>query len=562
MKQSLNKIWTFLNEDWLNIIHEKYKQIPSVYIKSFIIIFTCINIAFAFHTINFLHGNDEWYYLTNPAKVTSSFFNGRFAAYYLPFFLVGNHLLPILTNLYGFLILTISAIAICIYWRVPKSVFVFSVLGILLVIQPYTLAWLFFSSWSIPQFGALLFVVLGYIISNKASQSQTNSKVFVSIIISSLLFCLALGAYQAVISTISIVFLARLTIDVFLDWDASLKSLKNIFLKHKFSILSVIIGAILYYAAFSYLRLSGRLIIDLYNLKTVSPEAFFTNFIYVANLSFALLWGYDAAFFPLVLIRLFGWVFVLGICVAILNIFLDKKFAIDKNQKLIKTFVVIFFIAIVIIFSKTSAIISSHKSLYDVPRLLFFGDTFLHIFPIALIFISQFKFLKNLTAIACVILINMCLIQDALALKVWKFAYEAEKNFANKVAMSIEQNPSFIPDKKYSLLIIGQYPSYRSFYYYKSKEYDLRKNRNETLIREEFMTRAPMFFNPDILVKDIHRINGKNSLQTLLKYKNEISDAALYPAKNSVIIKDDVIIVVLSQKELDEDKALIRDYKN
>ena len=46
--------------DWAEELTETYKNIPNVYRKSFWLLFGLINLAFLFHTINFMWGNTDW----------------------------------------------------------------------------------------------------------------------------------------------------------------------------------------------------------------------------------------------------------------------------------------------------------------------------------------------------------------------------------------------------------------------------------------------------------------------------------------------------------------------
>jgi hypothetical protein len=452
----------------------------------------------------------------------------------------------------------------------------FSVCGVILVIQPYTLTWFYYANWTITDFSSVLFVILGYIISAKVSRCHGKLKVNLHIIISSLLFTLALGTYQPVINTIVVMLLARIIIDLFLDWDVSFNSLKNILLKHKYSIICVIGGAIIYYCVFLSLKANGKVIAEAYNLQTVSIENLFMHFIQVVKLSFSVFWTYRVAFFPAILIRLFAGIFIFAIIIAILNVpcqaayWENEKYS-DKQTKLrkcLKIGVIILSAALLIIFSKASAIISDNKGYQVAPRILFFGETFLHVFPIVLIFIQKFRFPKNITAVMCIVLINMCLIQDALALRIWKFGYEAEQNFSNKIAMTIEQNPSFRRDKVYQLIVIGEFPSYRSIYYYKIQRNEEKNVLNTVLLNMSYIpswddwSGAPVFFHPDIQIESLRYLylGAKYTLPLSIKYRKEINRANVWPAKNSVIVTDDAIIIVFDHKNLIAVKKLIAGY--
>ena len=64
----------------------------------------------------------------------SSLFEGRPFGYLFSSLLTNNNILPVFTNLWAFLLFSLSAVGLCVYWRVPKRVFYYCVMGILLTI--------------------------------------------------------------------------------------------------------------------------------------------------------------------------------------------------------------------------------------------------------------------------------------------------------------------------------------------------------------------------------------------------------------------------------------------
>jgi hypothetical protein len=193
---------------------------------------------------------------------------------------------------------------------------------------------------------------------------------------------------------------------------------------------------------------------------------------------------------------------------------------------------------------------------------------FLHIFPLGLIFMLRFKFPKNIIVVLSIALINICFIQDSLALKSWKFGFEAEKNLWNKIDVRIENDPSFIKSKQYTLINIGKFPSYRPHYYYYGNKEDRRSSWE---FGESFAWNDPVvstsFFNPDLKYNnivascDILWIVGNSKeygKDIVMKVKDEIMKMEdVYPAKNSVVVKDDTIILVFDKIALQKLKNFI-----
>jgi hypothetical protein len=277
------------------------------------------------------------------------------------------------------------------------------------------------------------------------------------------------------------------------------------------------------------------------------------------------------AFFPQSLIRLFAVVFVFGIVIALLNIFVENK---SIKQNILKSGLIIIGTFLIIVFSKTVAIMSPFNDPTYEAQILFFGDAFLHVFPIAFLFIQRFQFPKNIVVIASIVLLNMCAIQDSLALKAWKFGYDAEKMMWNRIAVRIEESPAFkIKSKKpYNTILIGNPYSYRPSYYFNKY---LISRSSPNIIRRSFAGITPAaisFYMPDhkinlvarrilTLLKNL-KDNDKQTWEYILKCKDEINKAKVWPDKDSIIVKDDVIIMIFDQKSLEEVKKLISKREN
>jgi hypothetical protein len=360
----------------------------------------------------------------------------------------------------------------------------------------------------------------------------------------------------------AVVFLGRLIIDIFLDWDVSFEGIKNILNKHKWTIITAVIGVILFQGILLLLEYLG------FQLSHRSEKVAFIDlpaqFIKVAGIAFTTLWRYRVAFFPDMLIRLFAVVFYASFFIAAFNILKDKRLNGIKRIT-VKIITIFFLMALIVILAKTAAIIAKAGNPLNQPHILFFGDAFLHIFPIALIFIQRFRLPKNLMIIICLVLINMCLIQDALALKAWSFGFESEKMAWNRIAAGIEGNSEFSKNKEYEIVFIGSLPSYRPYYYGRSKEVLNISN----ILHRGYGGISPLtafgFFFPELKIdnkfrranqfqKYLKRRNGDKRYESALKafeyMKKEINNAQVWPSPNSILIKDNVIVIVFDQKEL------------
>jgi hypothetical protein len=131
--------------------------------------------------------------------------------------LTGNNVLPVLMNLYAFVGLALGGIALCVYWKVPKSIVSYSVVALLLAIQPYTLLWLWYSFEAISHLWTPLFVIAAYMLAEKVASAKHCGKRIFYIAVAVIFFVYVLGVYPSVINTMAVVFIGRLMIDVFLE---------------------------------------------------------------------------------------------------------------------------------------------------------------------------------------------------------------------------------------------------------------------------------------------------------------------------------------------------------
>ena len=212
----MNRIIKFLETDFLSLAIAKFREIPKVYIKSFVIIFIAINVTFAYHMFSFMWGNHEWPLLINGSKTHFPWSQGRFTRLLYTAFFTGNNILPVLGNLHAYLGLTFSAIALCIYWKVPKTTLCYSIIGILLSIQLYTLSILFYLQ-SITSFWLPFFIITALIFSQKVTLCDKRWKTIAYLCSAVVLNLIAFGAYPPVVNTIAVVFIGRIIIELFLE---------------------------------------------------------------------------------------------------------------------------------------------------------------------------------------------------------------------------------------------------------------------------------------------------------------------------------------------------------
>ena len=122
-----------------------YKNIPQYMKKSFIISFILINVAFLFHTTNFMFGDHDWLYVRGQTYWKEGTFEGRPLHFVLQSILFSGQILPLLNNLFSFAFLAISSIMLAKYWKVKASTFNYTLFATFIAVIPYTLVWLYYA---------------------------------------------------------------------------------------------------------------------------------------------------------------------------------------------------------------------------------------------------------------------------------------------------------------------------------------------------------------------------------------------------------------------------------
>ncbi|MDR2526893.1 MAG: glucosyltransferase domain-containing protein [Rickettsiales bacterium] len=574
----MNRLMKFLETDFLSLALAKFREIPKVYVRSFVIIFLAINAAFAYHTFYFMWGDHDWgrIIINSPKLFFTSY--GRFSAFLHFSLLTGNNILPVLTNLYAFAALAFSSVLLCIYWKVPKSTLYYSIIGILLYTQPYTLTWLSYAHLSLTQYGLPFLVISALIFSERSALCDKRWRIIAYLCSAIFLNTLAFGTYMPVLNTLAVVFIGRLIVDVFRGEGGIFVVVKGILFRQRYTFLTIALGALFFEAIFLILKNNGFIDTTYYSLQTVGIKNFIPHLMSISYKAFRILWHYPVTFFPNVLVRLWTSLFIFGVFSVIVNVFVGGGGQCDRKTRIIKSVSLLALFLLIVIFSKTAAIIATHSSTIYEPRILFFGDPFLHVFPIALIFIQRFNFPKTIAILISIVLLNICLIYDAKALKVWKFDFEAQKMLWNRVMTRIEGNENYDASKKYELLFVGDAPSYDIHYYgnnnRRNKENEFKRDSgiskfNTGILRSH--SRAFYFFFPDLFARNYRELSwllkqnkksryyeqAQSIKKTALKLKTQINDMRAYPHKNSVLIKDDVIIIVFSESELNEVKKIL-----
>lgn len=499
--------------------------------KSLVISFIVVNLAFLYHTLNFVWGNHDVAYMREPLLLTSGVFEGRFTQFILPFFLTQGQILPIVTNVLGLGFLTLGLWLLARYWKIPKSCLNYVIFITFFVTEPYTLAWFYFTFITLSCFAWVFFCVLGLYISEKICQITHKFGVSVFAIVC---FYLPLGGYPPVINTIGVCFVAR----IMLAYLAEKKSIRELINVYKYTVLNVLVAAIGVRVTLYFISPENVYNLGLISLSDV-PQKF------VATIGYA--------FRQFVLSQPFmekGYK-----CLLLLMMLVAFMGGVVKASGIKRRLTVLLLMLVLIWATSLTTFLVVPPTQY-IARVDFYGVAFVYAFALAMLLLIEKPLAKSFAVIFMAILIPFNVLNDCRALKIWQQGFEAEMKILDDIYMRIEDNPAFDSHKKYRFYQAGDIslrPAYYQEKYEQPQPFLLMLPYlamwQGAALSELYSTTDFIDHSMPILPEDI----------TSEVYEFINNEARPYPHKNSVFVNDDIIIIVYNQYGLDLLKEKIYD---
>lgn len=502
-----------------------YINLNPIYKKAFFISFALINLAFLFHTVNFMFGDHDWNYVRSANYWSEGSFEGRPLHFVLQSLLFDGHVLPILNNLFSFAFMALSGLLLAHYWRVPLTTFNYALFATFIAVLPFTMVWLFYAKDMLINLSLPLFVILGLVI----AQKQTKYAHFIAIA----LFYFAFSSYAAIIDMLGICFLGKLLIEYVEN-----KNLSNLCKKAWPVVLDVIVALVLFQLTIKAIDIKAD-----YNTKTLSvsdwPQKFgetlvvmFSQFItpipfmepkYKYLLLVLCGFGLGSAF------KKGGFITAPLVTLLILAILFVSKFA--------------YFIA-----DERGQVLAEMENFAFVPRLDFYGLAYIYALGLAFVLSYTKDKTYKVAAVVAVVLVFMSMVRDAYATKVWKLGFDAEMKAHERIVGRLEQHKDFRIGQKYRLLQVGSI-SMRKNYYREASGEQTSLDLLTTSFTPQFMSRIVynFYYPKDIFYNNASVVElspqGRYYLQNIAKP---------WPAHESIFIDGDIVIIVLTDDGLDK----------
>lgn len=545
------KLKFFFSADWMKAVIDFYNGSNPVYRHSFWTVFIILNIVFGFHTINYMSGNHDWYYLLYKTPWNEDIYMGRYGSHLIKTLLFNGQYIPILTNLFAFAGLSLTAVLLGIYWKLPKKTSVFVLCGLILSVQPFTLEWLYYILGLPDFFIAPAFIAAAFLLAEKSAGKKLAGKAVLNLT-AICFFNFAISVYPSMINTIAVIFMGRLLSDS-IRWNGTKQKAKELYAVHRFVLADIVFSACLYKAALLFLAKKNILSETMYTIQGLSLNQIPDRIIECFKASFQQMYYYQFPFMPNSITEIFLVLFML-------LVFYLLFFNLPAGNKYSGIYVRglrILLLAGTLVATKSAAALAE-KQIFFEPRIDIFGLVYFRVLIVGLLFSASFRFFQNITLVAGTAVIFLSSVNDLYAQRVWKSGFEAEKMLWNRMLMRLDDQKNFDPTKKYSLIQIGFSSGLRKKYYIpQPNELFSAGLLSHSYDPAWIPFRAPQYFYPTTFISShwnsFHSKDNPDYQAALIRLKNGgiLDKAEVWPRLNSLIIYEDIILFVADQKELE-----------
>lgn len=492
--------------------------------------FFIINLAFLFHTLNFMWGNHDVKFIREELLLSSGLFEGRFTQF-IPYRLLTNgQILPVINNLLGFAFLTMALWLLAKYWNIPKTIWGYTVFICFFATQPYTLSWLYFTFITISCMLWTLLAVLGLYLSDFIQNSRKKFSLSIAAV-----FCFysTLGGYPPVINT----FFVCLGGKIISSYIFENKTIKDIIAKQKYTLLNIFIAAALF-------KITLKLISpdNMYNLETESLAALPLKFLTTLKIAFSQFWitvPFMERGYKIVLL-------LLSLSAVVCALFCTR----GKIRR-ITAFLLI--CGTIWATALTTFLVVPHTEY--VSRIDFYGFAFLYAFFIGILLTAPANLFQSIALVFAAVLLPLNFLNDALALKIWKQGFDAEFLILDNIAERIENHPEFSPAKKYRFYQAGDIALRPKYYHGKYDRDDV------FLLSLPYLAiwqgaNLTEFYSPFAYIDHTLPILPEDITPEV--YDFFMTKARPWPHPNAVFINSDIIVIIYNQAGLNDFRDKLR----
>lgn len=518
--------------DWAEATAKFYNNIPNIYRKSFWIAFGLINVAFLFHTINFMWGGDDWGAIRRATELQDGLNEGRFSAYWLQALLFNGKILPVINNLWAFAGLAFAGVLLSHYWNLPKKTSTYVIVTLFFAVSPYTLGWLYFAKNTLGNLWLPAFILSALVLSEKKSDNIYQN--YLNNLLAIALMIIALGTYLPALSFIFIAVLGKIIINL-TTTDTTLK--EN--LQKLTQTFANILASLMLFAFIIIILQEKNILKDAYNTQLENILVVFSK---LPHMLYATI---EQLVLPMPFIDVAYKVFYLIIILTAIFTIIFKT----NNAK--SGLISLLLIVLALVCTKLTYLFSiqSFNNPEYVARIDFYSLPIFYTLMLCIVINlaspTQYKY----TTIFAILIIFMSFVRVSYAQKVWKFGWDAETKLAERIITRLEKMPEFDINKQYKLLQIGEQSLRKNYYIKKNNEYQSNELLNSAYYKEGKGKEAYNFYYQTDFIKEDAELTALNNPQI----KDYILNTArAWPTKESLTIIDDYIIIILNEDKLSQ----------
>ena len=523
--------------DWAEVTSKFYNNIPEIYRKSFWITFGLINVAFLFHTINFMWGGDDWGAVRYATKLKDGLSEGRFSAYWLQELLFNGKILPVINNLWSFAGLALAGILLAYYWNLPKKTSTYVVISLFFAVTPYTLSWLYYAKNTLGNLWLPAFVLSSLILSEKKSEN-INKSYFYNIL--AILLCIiALGTYLPIVSFIAIAVIGKVIMGLITSEKTFIQTLQEFTQS-----LSNLLASFMLFAFIITILQEKSIMANAYNTQL---ESIFAIFAKLPQMLYSMI---EQLILPMPFLDIaYKFFYIIIILTALFTIIFKCNTPKNALTSILLLVLALVCTKLTYLFSIQSLNNPNYVARIDFYSLPLFYTLMLSI-VLKLSNPTQYKY----TFIFAILIVFMSFVRVAYAQKVWKFGWDAETKLVDRIITRLEKMPEFNINKQYKLVQVGEQSLRKNYYVKRNNEYQSNELLNSAYYKEGKGKEAYNFYyQTDFIKEDAsnHAFNDPQIKEYILH------NARAWPAKESLAIINDYIIIILNEDRLAQIRATL-----
>ncbi len=530
----------------LEKIVDKFNNINKIYKNSFIVFFVVFFILFFYNHTHFLYGNHDLDLIYDNIRIQESLYIGRFSATLIEYMLCSKNHIPLLSNIYSYIFLSIGIILLLNYYECPKKKFNYIFLGLFLIINPYLYFIFYYKILSLSFSCIFLFGIVSLKLTDKANEIKSKKqKIIYFITATTIMTVFVFGTYPPVIGFILLAIIGKFLINLL---EKKYDNFLQLILEKKYTILMILLSILLELFIYYFLKKYGYLEISRQNTTLINMSEIGEQFIFYIKNSIFFLFTATYPYIDKNINILLAFINFLGFVTIITYLFNKLKKGTINNIKILTVYFSCF------LFSQIIFLLSPGLYYNPLYRLQYWSNIQFSFFSLILIFKYGNIYIRNILIFILLFFYTISINSLYLIQKNQFQASNLEFDFNKNINQRIKQNNFFYNNKNYNVIFIGEYPNFHKKIY----------NSNKYNYESELLYSLSFPLEAENLIGIISRAENKVQYNKTIRFEtmDEKRDFVLkhisteiykkmkaYPSQKSIFIdnKKNLIFVLLME---------------